>query len=93
MKEEDFVNKVLSAKTAQGKGVMFQIPDLSQEIIGYKLTFVALSNIEDCEFCITWRFMKTEVVFCNYSADFQVISTSHPCFLGGRESLIFQTYL
>lgn len=32
MKEEDFVNKVLSAKTAQGKGVMFQIPDLSQEI-------------------------------------------------------------
>lgn len=32
MKEEDFVNKVLSAKTAKGKGVMFQIPDLSQEI-------------------------------------------------------------
>lgn len=32
MKEEDFVNKVLSAKTAQGKGVMSQIPDLSQEV-------------------------------------------------------------
>lgn len=94
MKEEDFVNKVLSAKTAQGKGVMSQIPDLSQEI-NWLLTYF-------CSIIKHWRlrvlyhlevYYENRSCVCNYSADFQVISTSHPCFLGGRESLIFQTYL
>lgn len=68
----------------------FQCKDKGENALNVN---IASSNIEDCEICITGRFIKTEVMFCNYSTDFQVISTSHPCFLGGRESLVFQTYL